>query len=60
MDKIDSPSVKKTTTTKRLETSHIYTAEKIHSNVSRVAFQRVHTNWIKLPILPSSDKVSIA
>lgn len=59
MDKIDSPSVKEKTA-KHLKTSHISAAEKIHSDVSRVAFQRVHTNWIKLPILPPSDEMSVA
>lgn len=36
------------------------TAEEIHTDVARVAFQRVHANRIELPIKPSSDKVSVA
>lgn len=40
--------------------SNISTAEKIHADVARVALQRVHINRIELPVLSSSDEVSIA
>ena len=43
-----------------LHSSNVSTSEEVHADVAGIALQRVHANGIELPVLSTSDKVSVA